>query len=127
MKSKLAPSAQQINLWQVGNLQFITYFQHPFYAGQVWFNKELVFETYGKPHDYESEVIDKLELWAQENEPKLQVYVFNFDGLWMGGAKVVLAYSKEEAVELAELNGVDFELKVMPIKSSVIYSDNGDY
>ncbi len=60
----------------------------------------------------------------------LQVYVFTFDGSWMGGKAVVLAESLEQAEQLVGMKATDssvHNVEVKPLVASVIYYDNGEY
>lgn len=60
----------------------------------------------------------------------LQVYVFYFDGKWMGGKAVVLAESLEQAEQLVGMKATDScvnDVEVKPLVASVVYYDDGDY
>lgn len=57
----------------------------------------------------------------------LQIYVFKYASMWLGGVQVVLAESLEQALELAGLVGADYKVEVKPLVAGVVYEDDGDY
>lgn len=61
----------------------------------------------------------------------MKIFEVNYDGMWLGGAAIVVAETAEEAIELVKNHSstVSFEnVRVEELPSrGVIYNDNGDY
>jgi hypothetical protein len=64
----------------------------------------------------------------------MKAFLITYDGVWLGGKAVVLAETKEEAIELVkndeqtvEFNDVQVEQELDIKFPCVFYNDNGDY
>lgn len=62
----------------------------------------------------------------------MKLYVFEFEGVWLGGAAVVLAETEEQALALLKEHhgGEPAELLCAQLQSAeaaVVYYDDGDY
>ncbi|WCX68747.1 hypothetical protein [Salmonella phage GSW6] len=61
----------------------------------------------------------------------MKIFRVNYSGLWMGGVAIVIAETKEDAIEQTKnhRSTIDFEnvtVEELP-SSGVVYNDNGDY
>lgn len=61
----------------------------------------------------------------------MKVFEVRYDGLWLGGKAIVIAETKEEAIELVRNHSstISFEdVRVNELPSTgVVHNDNGDY
>lgn len=61
----------------------------------------------------------------------MKVFEVRYDGLWLGGKAIVIAETKEEAIELVRNHSstISFEdVMVNELPSTgVVHNDNGDY
>lgn len=61
----------------------------------------------------------------------MKIFRVNYSGLWMGGVAIVIAETKEDAIEQVRNHRTTLEFKNVTVEklpsSGVVYNDNGDY
>lgn len=61
----------------------------------------------------------------------MKIFRVNYSGLWMGGVAIVIAETKEDAIEQVRNHRSTVEFENVTVEelpsSGVVYNDNGDY
>lgn len=133
MQSLIPHNAIKMYDWQDGKCYFTVFYSHPCCMGQVVIDNEVVFETYGSPHNEAQDVDNELEQWAKDNVLYLKVYIFDYfivqsPSVIPNGVKVVIAHSELEAIKLANIpSHFIVNITHIPLESAHVAYEDFDY